>query len=279
MGFKGFELVAQGESHIEKNLPCQDCAGHLLAGDYAVAAVADGHGGAAYFRSEIGSRLAVGIALAKLNEIMREHRDGFADLRNWGKNQRQLISSLIYQWRSGVEDHFLANPLTEEELAVCQKQGLNLERTASFYGTTLIMAVLTRKFGAALQIGDGAAVFLTDGEAENPVPADERLGFGLTTSMCDAEAIDNFRAAYREPGPEGILLSSDGFADSYGDDFLKIAREIILNMKMDFEKTHEELKAWLPVVSRKGSRDDLGLAGVFRTEPEDEEETAPPVQG
>lgn len=52
-----------GARHTEEKKPCQDAclaAQHFYRGyGYAVLAVADGHGGAAYTRSEIGAHLAV----------------------------------------------------------------------------------------------------------------------------------------------------------------------------------------------------------------------------
>jgi len=264
--YRGFSLTALGDSHKESASVCQDSADCLIADDFAVAAVADGHGGENYFRSDVGSRLAVEAALLKFLEIFRNHRCCFESPRARERNIRQLAGSILFHWRGEVGLHYGQNPLNGREEEICRANNIDPKdpkKLESFYGTTLIAAVMAWDFALALQIGDGACVFITEGRPGIPVPPDDRLHFGLTTSLCDSEAIDNFRHVFLDKPPEAVFLSTDGFVDSYGTDFLKMAREICHKMSGDHEKTQKELQDWLPVVSERGSRDDMGLAGIY----------------
>ena len=50
-----------GESHKSTNKPCQDCAYAEDSEQLSMAIVSDGHGGERYFRSQIGSKIAVDV--------------------------------------------------------------------------------------------------------------------------------------------------------------------------------------------------------------------------
>ncbi|MBR4504145.1 MAG: protein phosphatase 2C domain-containing protein [Candidatus Methanomethylophilaceae archaeon] len=58
-----------GKSHYACGLPCQDSSGCISDEWFSAAAVSDGHGGSRYFRSNVGSRIAVDCALEAVREI------------------------------------------------------------------------------------------------------------------------------------------------------------------------------------------------------------------
>ena len=59
MKFREFAASSLGSKYAEKNWNCQDSADKMEFGKVQAVAVADGHGGSNYFRSQIGSKLAV----------------------------------------------------------------------------------------------------------------------------------------------------------------------------------------------------------------------------
>jgi hypothetical protein len=77
----GFKAIAQGDSHKEKNLPCQDAAFVLALPNCGIAIVADGHGSEKHFRSDTGSRTAVDTA--------RDAISGFVKLQSKEKKTMQ----------------------------------------------------------------------------------------------------------------------------------------------------------------------------------------------
>ncbi|MDR2719531.1 MAG: protein phosphatase 2C domain-containing protein, partial [Nitrososphaerota archaeon] len=120
-----------------------------------------------------------------------------------------------------------------------------------------------------LQIGDGACVTVIDKKtAKIFVPEDERLVFGFTTSLCDSDAIGNFRHYFseiseRKPVPSGLIVSSDGIVDSYeADSFLDFNCKI-LNLFTSQNSASEEIETLLPHISEKGSKDDVSIAGTY----------------
>ena len=56
---KDLHHSCQGESHILINKVCQDSSFSTTTDNISIAIVCDGHGGARYFRSDVGSKMAV----------------------------------------------------------------------------------------------------------------------------------------------------------------------------------------------------------------------------
>ena len=71
---------------------------------------------------------------------------------------------------------------------------------------------------ALLQLGDGDIVVATaSGEILTPVPGDDRLVAGMTTSLCLPTAVDDVRAAVvpAEVGADLVLVATDGYGNSF----------------------------------------------------------------
>lgn len=273
--FKGFSASVIGAAHITGGMVCQDYSGHFCNDEFAVAAVSDGHGSQKHFRSEIGSKIAVEISLEAVKEFWQE-KDIIS--KHWQEREKedtphiaalkQLERNLIARWRIAVADDFNKSPLTEEEIEICAASGIDMDniKPELFYGATLIIGMLCEQFAFALKIGDGACVMIN----KNNEPIihseleDERLGFGITSSLCDSVAIENFRHFYTEDVPLAIILSTDGITDSYASmDFLSFNAKIFNSLQMDFESASRDLIDWLPTLSEKGSRDDMSISAVF----------------
>ncbi|MGN0740423.1 MAG: protein phosphatase 2C domain-containing protein [Treponema sp.] len=265
-----------GSSHIKQSKPLQDYA--AVTSDrlksYAYALVADGHGGDKYIRSAKGAELAVRCAVNSINGILKEIlRDVTKKKINLVEKNLKLIcikTSLF--WKDAVIADYKANPLTEEEKKFCESENIELpaadEDIPVFYGSTLLAAVYLEHldFWFAIQIGDGkCAVIKNDGSIIFPEELEnEKLGFGVTTSLCNKDAANEFRYAYGFEKIAGITVMSDGLADSFDTeklpDFLCNVRN---NIIVDFEKTVTELKSFLPKLSEQGSGDDVSIAGIF----------------
>ena len=78
---QGLHTTVIGDSHLKKGIVCQDSSGHQVTDHYGIAVVADGHGSAKHFRSDVGSRLAVKITLGLLSNYM--NRPDFKEQFLW----------------------------------------------------------------------------------------------------------------------------------------------------------------------------------------------------
>lgn len=264
MMFKGYALSVKGASHEEVGEGCQDSARVYIAERLAVAAVADGHGSEKHFRSASGSEMATRVAIRSICDFSERNNglDGIF-LNNPGNAARRIAANIICGWNSEIAAHIGLLPLNERERAICEKYGGIANEV--MYGATLIVAGITENGCFGLQIGDGSFCALDkteDGEEMIfPMPEDAKLVGNLTTSLCDSDAIGNFRYFYRAGGFSGVMLSSDGLINSFVNerDFLKFGRRVLAAVN-DGATSH--LGEHLKTRSRCGSRDDISVSAV-----------------
>ena len=279
MPFIKFALKAQGVSHIEKGIPCQDSADAILGinNTIGIACVADGHGGSKYFRSDRGSNFAVSIALRSLADfydsvtkkrmVFFEQKLSNEDIKNIDLQSKlkQLEANIIYKWRNTVLEDLKNNPLNEVEKETSNNNHIQSDDPV-IYGTTLLAALVSDCLWFVIHIGDGLCVVLENEEKiYNPLQADERLAFGRTTSLCDMDSIGNFREGFGFSQISGLTVATDGMADSFEPDkYLQFNRELYNKFSQFPVRTEVELKDFLPKISERGSRDDISIAGIFR---------------
>jgi hypothetical protein len=97
------------------------------------------------------------------------------------------------------------------------------------------------------------------GEFSAPIPDDGQCVFNFTTSLCADDAIQSFRSYASDVLPEAIFLITDGVVNSFKDE--KGVYELL--RKFLESRDAEELKEFLPILSKKGSGDDVSIAGII----------------
>lgn len=257
---KGHALSVRGAMHEADGSGCQDSARVYIGEDFAVAAVSDGHGSEKHFRSAAGSEMATRVAIRSVCDF-RERNGGldgiFAD--NPDKAARRIAANIICGWNSEIAAHLRALPLNPHETEIFERYGGIADEV--MYGATLIVAAITENGCFGLQIGDGDFVALENNEMCSPMPADTNLVGNLTTSLCDSDAIANFRHFYCPNRFEGVMLSSDGLINSFGSvaDFLSFGRRVLSAVS---DENTAPLAEHLHTRSRSGSRDDISIAAL-----------------
>lgn len=291
---KGIHYTCQGESHKDTNKVCQDYSSIYIGNECSIAIVCDGHGGERYFRSDIGAKMAADVTTECVKEFLAEcSKDVFSGIPftqkesleteiNGGLMQkasrqdnafRQLFSSIIYRWRECILEHARTHPLSDPEKESLKQEYLDafnrqesLEKT---YGCTLMCYVCSNHFWMAFHIGDGKCIgFDKDGNYIEPIPWDDRCFLNKTTSLCDDNALNEFRYCYCGDGtyPVAIFLGSDGIDDSFGEttNLVNFYAQIVKKLSNSFvEEAQAELEETLPQLSKIGSQDDMSVACVY----------------
>lgn len=290
-----FDSHCQGESHKATDKPCQDYSySHIDENGLAIAVVCDGHGGKRYFRSDVGARFATEIIANNVKEFVNNIDESLIvgqpftqhaavqteiDNHDFHKERpintafRQLFASIISQWQQRIEHHATKTPLTEKEITQVEEQyrkefqsGYKLEK---IYGCTLMAYVSTPKYWFAFHLGDGKMIsFDNDAKWQEPVLWDERCFLNKTTSICDSDALNEFRYTYQGDGnfPVAVFLGSDGMDDSFGEEtnlvnfYVKVAKSLVTEGQ---EITFADIQSTLPVLSKRGSQDDMSIACVY----------------
>ncbi|MBR5639158.1 MAG: protein phosphatase 2C domain-containing protein [Muribaculaceae bacterium] len=294
---KALHYSCQGESHKATNKVCQDFSYSEVNENLAIAIVCDGHGGARYFRSDIGAKYATditkecvttfienidkklfeGTAFTQVYALNTEiQNDNFAKKTKVDVAMRQLFSSIIYRWQEKILEHAHNNPLTEAERASINPRYIDdfeaqrsLEKT---YGCTLMCYVQTEDYWFAFHVGDGKCIaFDHNGQWSEPIPWDDRCFLNKTTSLCDVDALDEFRYCYQGDGefPVLVFLGSDGIDDSFGEITNMVnfyAQVAKMFAKETFESSMDSIESTLPELSAKGSQDDMSIACIYDEE-------------
>lgn len=291
---KDLHHSCQGESHIAVNKVCQDASYSASDTFMSIAIVCDGHGGARYFRSDVGAKFAVDATIECVNEFVSEIDKNLFIGKSFTQKKslssevqsnilskdtatdkalRQLFSSIIYKWSEKIIRHAHENPLTSKEESGIESKfkedfvkGIGVEKT---YGCTLMCFVYTEQFWFAFHIGDGKCIaFHEDGVWYEPIPWDEKCFLNKTTSLCDSSAIDEFRYCYCGYGtlPLAVFLGSDGIDDSFGETE-NMVNFYIQVLKFINKEGHDNalvnIKDTLPQLSKIGSKDDMSLSCLY----------------
>lgn len=279
MRFKTFAASVHGKKYSEHGLPCQDFSSVLEFDSVQAIAVADGHGGRDYFRSDTGARLAVKVAFEQIKIFCKDVSESEIFSENGIKS---FEFKILEEWRAAVKKHWRENPPSNDELrwrTVSDKYKARFASDEKYipvaYGTTLLCAVSIGTQILIVQIGDGSCVvFQRNGEFKMPVPPDDENFANVTTSLCNLEAEKNFRHTVLDCqedsplAPAAIFLSTDGLDDCYpifeNEKWLyKLYAETIIDSMIcnGLSLTNEELRAeLLPYMTDHRSNDDISLA-------------------
>lgn len=272
--YRAFGMTVIGASHIKSGAVCQDFSLSCELPDRRISVVCDGHGGADYFRSDRGSKLAaVAFMDCMENPDLIAALSAAAAEKQRQSRMEQLIKSIIARWNSLVEQDMRQHPFDEDELSGVSEKARRRyeagERLQAAYGTTLIGAVLAENFWLGLQIGDGKCVVVSEtGEFTQPIPWDEECFLNVTTSLCDENAAKEFRFCFSRTLPAAVFIGSDGIDDCFaGDERLYDFYRVTLKSfaETDEETAIAQLKEYLPTLSEKGSGDDMSVGIIVNT--------------
>jgi len=267
----------RGASHERNGKPNQDAVRVVQTKGPTpglVAAVCDGHGGDRYVRSDVGSRLGAEVAC----DVARRAFEQLVALPSRAALESQLAGPLaeaiVQRWRERVLDDVRARPFTGEE-AVRARAPLDRDPLIS-YGCTLLLAVMTPSWVGLLQIGDGDVTVVRGASVESPVPDDDRLVGGETTSLCLPSAVADTRVhVLAEPLPDTLILTTDGYANSFADPNWRTHAGTDLRdqvHRIGLDAVEARLPAWLADSASAGG-DDVSMALIQRMD------ASPPAAG
>lgn len=291
-----FAATETGYNHIkaEPSRVCEDASGFYDDDKMHICVVADGHGSDNYPRTDRGSQFAVDAAIEQIKAFVQMiYNPVQENPERSEKESNELIEKLLYtkfdethllkylsrnilmKWREFVEKDVDENPFQEDELVnVSEKykkrympEDISERRAEKAYGCTLIAYVVTDKFSFGMQIGDGKCVVIDqEGTVSEPIPWDENCQMNVTTSICDSDASDEFRFFVTEEKPSAVFCSSDGIDDSYVnvEDMYELYRSILkIFVEYGSEVGKSEIKEYLPVLTKRGSGDDVSIALIM----------------
>lgn len=255
--------TALGSAHVRNGLPNQDSVSVRALKNGTVAAVADGHGGARYVRSDRGSRFATEIAIALGSELVTSGRlAGCATSDEAAALIDTVTHELSTRWLESVHADQSREDFTAQEGI---RAGVNLGLDPAIaYGSTVLFAVASGEWLCLAQLGDGDIIVVSsEGEVLSPIPADPRLVAGQTTSLSLSSAVDDFRTQVLGVAEsELVVLATDGYGNSFADNRWReqVAGDLARDARTRGLATLEgDLPEWLGESAEAGG-DDVSVA-------------------
>jgi hypothetical protein len=179
--------TAQGVSHRQQNIPCQDsCHWEELPGGVLIAAVADGCGSARH--AALGSEWATQSALNQAAKSLAERLPA-----------------------SPAEWHELLRAVLQRARQILVEQATDLGVKPDQLATTLLVALLTSECLAAAQVGDGAIVVRLGDERLEAVTRPPAAEYLSETVFLTSESYLDRAQLTVQPGPiTGLGMFTDG---------------------------------------------------------------------
>lgn len=283
-GYKSFAITITGAEHTKIDKVCQDASLSCTYKNAEIAIVADGHGSDSYFRSHVGSEIAINVALEVFKRAVDSMSEWDEEKINQKKHDREWQNTFMNRmkdgiacyWSKTVEEDFKSNPFAESELQCAEKKYQNRYtmqgRFNWAYGTTLLGAVVMPNMWFAVQIGDGNIVEnYGEGKFVESMPEDPVNGKSeASASLCQSDALAVFRHYINfEKIPQMVILHTDGIDDSLLDD--ETRNDVYLAIGSSFVKSYDDAvnnisNNIVKHIAENWKRDDTSVAGIVRLE-------------
>jgi serine/threonine protein phosphatase PrpC len=266
------------EQSGQKNQDAVRLQNPRTAADALLIAVSDGHGSLRSFRSDRGSMLATECALRLLKNFTRRTGPGVPLSRIRRLAQERWPRELIAAWKSAVRADLDRNPFSPMDFAAFPESPPPIKPGAEpppiaylAYGATLVVAAVTRNYILYAQLGDGDILTVGgNGTVSRPLKRKHQFYANETASLCTTQALLEFQVRVdpmRAGAPALIMLSTDGYANCFGDDggFFSVGADLLA-----YTRRHgsvfvgKNLSRWLYESSRDGSGDDITVGLAMR---------------
>jgi hypothetical protein len=253
-----------------------------------ILSIADGHGGANHFRSNIGSQVATKVSVNVFSNLF-----GKVDLTHLSiMHLKDIIRysiprHIVRKWNEMVTSHLVKNPISDIELkkefGEYRPEMLNSisANPRMIYGSTSMTIVITNNIIICIQIGDGD-ILIVDRARKlvrpfiHDTPPTDKCNISClneTNSLCMNNSWEKYSVEIyplEELQPRLVLASTDGYSNSFGNlnGFLKIGTDYldILDNKgpVHLKKTLSQI---LSKTSDNGSGDDITLGFIYQNMP------------
>ena len=231
-----FNKTCIGYSHLKNNKVCQDYSASYKDNERMIVTCCDGHGGAQYVRSHIGSKAA---SEAVMNVFKSIDKSFFFS----GKDTELLdkIKLLILcEYNKLIEREVAKKSIRKSELVGLNEDQIDTLRfnPAKAYGTTLSGAMVFNKKIIVVSIGDTETLGIYKGEIIKLFDNSNDPAGNVTYSMCQEDAYKYLRVAIiNVKDLDGVLLCTDGLSnpyqsyDNFNNSFIRPTVRRLLNSK------------------------------------------------
>lgn len=209
-----FNKTSIGYAHVRDHKPCQDYSASYKDNERIIITCCDGHGGAQYVRSEIGSKLA---STAIMN-VFKDIDSKFLRESNENKLYEKIKLLVLCEYNKLVEREIAKSPIRKKELAGLTEEQVDALRfnPAKAFGTTLAGAMVYKNKIIVVSIGDTETLGVRKGQLLKIFDNSNDPAGNVTYSMCQEDAFQYLRVRILKSSDlDGIILCTDGLSSPY----------------------------------------------------------------
>lgn len=230
-------------------------------------AVADGHGASRYFRSSLGSKLAIE-AFQNICQMLNKRKG------NLTIDEESVKRAFISEWDRLVEKHFCHHPFSSNELdRLTEDKDREYVQNCFYYayGTNFHGFAFGNGYCFALSIGDGGITIInSDGSFIDPFDEfqDENVA-NYTCSLCDDRGMTNLHLkTFTLQSIDAIAVATDGTMNPF-QTFSNFAIAMVLPFdgirEDEYKIIRRDCRCFVSDLANKnGSGDDCSLAVLSR---------------
>ena len=259
-----FNKSCIGYSHLKSKKPCQDYSASYKDNERMIVTCCDGHGGAQYIRSKVGSKLASDAVINVFKSIDAQL------LRNESKGEvyEKIKLLVLCEYNTLVEKDIKKRPIRSREFKGLKDKAIDTLRynPMSAYGTTLSGAMLYKDKYIVVSIGDSEALGIHDGHLVKLFDNSDDPAGNITYSMCQEDAYQYLRVVIIDKRElDGVLLCTDGLSspyqsyESFDKSFIRIYIKDLLRSK-SVSKIDKQIDK---IASSLGVGDDVSLSFII----------------
>ncbi len=273
-----------GDSHIRKNIECQDSflivdknripPGKKVYEDFpdgvSVIAVADGHGSESCPFSKTGSQTAANVFCELMAEYVKKydgHIDEFFSLLSNEGDVSRFSKRIVKEWDERI---LSIHRLNKRDVIYDDSGQIDADAILKQYGTTLLGLLITDDFIFAYQLGDGDITFVDSQGATPVIVGDKILGVethSISKKMSWTKSIT--RVVNKEifkKVPFMIAISTDGWSNSHSSEaeYHKTCVDYYnLITEKGIQVVDNNLEGWLSETSKLGCGDDITVVFAY----------------
>lgn len=254
-----------GYSHLMNKKVCQDFSSSYKDNERIIVTCCDGHGGAQYVRSHLGSK-AASEAVMNVFKSIDSHFFNEVDDKNIVEKIKLLI---LCEYNKLIEREIANKPFRKKELVGLDEDQIDVLRfnPAKAYGTTLSGALIYKNKLIVASIGDTEALTVKNGELIKIFDNSNDPAGNVTYSMCQEDAYNYLKVAILNTKDiDALFLCTDGFSSpfqSYQNLFKSFIKPTIGNVLFT-KSTSTADKVVDRLANDLGVGDDVSLSFIIK---------------
>ena len=259
-----FNQTCIGYKHKQHRKLCQDFSSSYQDNERIIITCCDGHGGAQYVRSHLGSKAASDAVLSVFKSINKSFL--------FGKNSQEITEKIkllvLCEYNKLIEKQVTKNRIKENEFKGLKEEEIDAIKfnPAKAYGTTLTGAMIYKNNAYIIGIGDTEVLAFKKGKLIQVFDNSNDPVGNVTYSMCQEDVFKYLRIAIIPVNKiDGILLCTDGLSSPYQtyqnfhDSFIRPnVRKILISQSFTTLKNKVE-----NIANESGIGDDVSISLIL----------------